>query len=119
MDRGSYALASRNAAQRGAPVWIYRMEWETPILDGRLGAPHALEIPPVFDTVAKSSSFIADGADEAQKVAEYMSESDPTSPATAIRTRPRIYSWLGLKLKPSYGDGRFALLFEADPSDSS
>jgi para-nitrobenzyl esterase len=74
MGAGSYLLASRKAAQGTAPVWVYRMEWETPIEGGRLHAPHALEIPLVFDTVAKSESYIGEGAPEAQKVADTMSE---------------------------------------------
>jgi para-nitrobenzyl esterase len=69
----SYILASRKAAQGRAPVWIYRLEWETPIEGGRLGAPHALDLPLMFDTVASSPSIIGDAAADAQKVADAMS----------------------------------------------
>ena len=69
----SYILASRKAAQAKAPVWIYRLEWETPVEGGRLRTPHALELPLMFDNVATSPSIIGDKADEAQKVADTMS----------------------------------------------
>ena len=32
-------------------VWSYRLSWRTPILDGNLGACHALDIPLMFDRV--------------------------------------------------------------------
>src|SRR5690606_22401711 len=56
----SYILASRKAAQGQAPVGVYRLEWETPVEGGRLGSPHALDLPLMFDTVASSPSIIGD-----------------------------------------------------------
>ena len=32
---------------------MYLFAWQTPALDGRLFTPHALEIPFVFDNVAR------------------------------------------------------------------
>lgn len=89
MGDRSYILASRKAAQAKAPVWIYRLEWETPIEGGRLGSPHALDLPLMFDTVASSPSIIGDAAADAQKVADAMSaywisfarDGDPNDPA--------------------------------------
>jgi para-nitrobenzyl esterase len=74
MGDRSYTLASRKAAQGKAPVWIYRLEWETPVEGGKLKAPHALDLPLMFDTVATSPSLIGEGAADAQKVADTMSE---------------------------------------------
>jgi para-nitrobenzyl esterase len=84
----SYTLASRKAAQGKAPVWIYRLEWETPIEGGRLGTPHALDLPLMFDTVGTSPSIIGSAAQDAQKVADTMSsfwisfarDGDPNDP---------------------------------------
>ena len=45
----SITLAQRKAAQGRAPVYMYLFAWRTPALDGRLFAPHAIEIPFVFD----------------------------------------------------------------------
>jgi para-nitrobenzyl esterase len=50
----SLVIAERKAALRGAPVFVYLFSWETPVLDGRLKPPHALEIPFVFDTLENS-----------------------------------------------------------------
>ena len=47
----SLAVAQRKAAQGKAPVWMYSFEWETPLFEGRLGAPHALDVPFCFDTI--------------------------------------------------------------------
>ena len=73
MGLGSITLAERKSQQGRAPAFLYRLEWETPIENGRLRTPHALELPMVFDNVAKSDSIIGAGAMEAQKVADSMS----------------------------------------------
>jgi len=69
---GSITLAERKAAQGGAPVYMYLLEWETTAARGRLRSPHALEIPLVFDNVDKARSFMGRG--DAQVVADQMSE---------------------------------------------
>ncbi len=73
MGLGSITLAERKSEQGRAPAFLYRLEWETPIEGGRLRTPHALDLPMVFDNVAKSDSVIGTGATEAQKVADSMS----------------------------------------------
>jgi para-nitrobenzyl esterase len=47
----SIKLAERKAAGGGAPVYMYKFEWETPARYGQMRTPHALEIPFVFDNV--------------------------------------------------------------------
>jgi para-nitrobenzyl esterase len=47
----SRKIAERKAAKGGAPAYLYRFDWETPVSGGRLKSPHALEIPFVFDNV--------------------------------------------------------------------
>ncbi|HEY1930405.1 MAG TPA: carboxylesterase/lipase family protein [Acetobacteraceae bacterium] len=47
----SLMLAERKAAQASAPVWMYSFAWRTPLFDGRLGAPHAIDVPFTFDTL--------------------------------------------------------------------
>src|SRR5271156_218649 len=54
MRMPSLVIADRKVAQHAAPVFVYLFTWETPVLDGRLKSPHALEIPFVFDTVDTS-----------------------------------------------------------------
>ncbi len=50
----SLVIADRKVAQHAAPVFVYLFTWETPVLEGKLKSPHALEIPFVFDTVRTS-----------------------------------------------------------------
>ncbi|MGW2020318.1 carboxylesterase/lipase family protein [Streptomyces sp. NPDC001927] len=45
------AFAEARAA-RGRPVWTYEFAFPTPAHDGRLGAPHCLDLPFVFDNLA-------------------------------------------------------------------
>ncbi len=71
MWRDSITLAERKAAQ-DAPVWMYRLDWETPAARGRLRSPHALEIPLVFDNVEAARSFVGRG-DDPQRLADQMS----------------------------------------------
>jgi para-nitrobenzyl esterase len=66
----SLAVAQRKAAQKQAPVWMYSFEWETPLFDGRLGAPHALDVPFCFDTIDLTNA--TDLSPGAKKVAATM-----------------------------------------------
>ncbi len=43
---GSILQAERQAAQ--APVFAYRLLWQSPVQGGRMGAPHNLDLPLVF-----------------------------------------------------------------------
>jgi para-nitrobenzyl esterase len=47
----SLLVAERQAALGAAPVFMYSFEWETPVHEGRLKSPHALDVPFVFDTL--------------------------------------------------------------------
>ncbi len=54
-------IAERRAALGKAPVHCYYFTWETPVQDGRLKSPHALEISFVFDNTELSSRFTGGG----------------------------------------------------------
>ncbi len=47
----SLTVAERQAALQSAPVFMYAFEWETPVHEGRLKSPHALDVPFTFDTL--------------------------------------------------------------------
>ena len=47
----SVLLAERKAAKGKAPVYMYSFNWRTPVLGGKLMAPHAIDVAFVFDTV--------------------------------------------------------------------
>ncbi|MEO5706432.1 MAG: carboxylesterase family protein [Alteraurantiacibacter sp.] len=44
-------IADEQADLGGAPVWLYRMDWQTRARDGLLMSPHAIDIAFVLDTV--------------------------------------------------------------------
>jgi para-nitrobenzyl esterase len=52
----SLLMAERKAAQDVAPVWMYSFAWQTPLFGGRLGAPHAIDVPFTFDTLDFSNA---------------------------------------------------------------
>lgn len=70
----SLVLAERKIVQGQAPVYVYRVDWETPVLGGKLGSPHAIELPFVFDNIDTAEPFIGTGPDR-QPLADAMSHS--------------------------------------------
>jgi para-nitrobenzyl esterase len=47
----SLILAKRRVAKGRGPVWMYSFDWRTPVHEGRLLAPHAMDVPFGFDTI--------------------------------------------------------------------
>ena len=56
---GSIQQAERQAAH--APVFAYRLLWQSPVRGGRMGAPHNLDLPMVFGR-DRASGVTGDGA---------------------------------------------------------
>lgn len=69
--RGMLIEAERRAVQ-GAPTWTYYLHWQSPLEGGRWGAPHTLDIPLVFGTLAHSPYTAADPAGAAAVSAAMM-----------------------------------------------
>lgn len=60
-------------AQQGAPVWAYQLDWKSPKDGGKWGAPHGLDIPLAFGTLAARESIT--GKDEsAQRMSKQISD---------------------------------------------
>jgi para-nitrobenzyl esterase len=68
----AWAQAERKAAQGGAPVWLYELDWKTPVDGNKWGSPHALDVAFVFDNVARSEAMVGTGP-EPQLLADQMS----------------------------------------------
>src|SRR3954451_1438801 len=89
MRNGAWQQAVRRAAQHASPVWLYEVDWQTPVDGGKWKSPHSIELALVFDNVAKSASMVGTGP-EPQRVADQMSASwlafarsgNPNNPAT-------------------------------------
>ncbi|MEL7730718.1 carboxylesterase/lipase family protein [Citromicrobium bathyomarinum] len=71
--RGTYLLADQQAKTASAPVYVYRLTWETPIGGGMLRSPHTLDIPLMFDNAKESAALLGTGED-AQTMADMMSD---------------------------------------------
>lgn len=92
MGSGSIAIAERKAALGKAPAYLYRLDWETPVLEGKLISPHGLEMPFVFDNVENGGIGLTGGGEEAQKMADKLSETwiafaatgDPNTPKSGL-----------------------------------
>ena len=70
--QGVETQAERKAQQLGAPVYVYRFEYYSPVREGRLKAMHCMEIPFVFDNLQAGKSFTGSGP-TAQRIADQMS----------------------------------------------
>jgi para-nitrobenzyl esterase len=69
---GVETQAELKAAQRGAPVYLYRFEYYSPVRQGRLKAMHCMEIPFVFDNL-EAGKIYTGISPAAQRLADRMS----------------------------------------------
>ncbi len=65
-DPGTFASA-RNAKNQ-APTWVYRWDWETPVMD--LLAPHCMEIPFVMSHIDDCTAMVGDAISEEIRMLE-------------------------------------------------
>jgi para-nitrobenzyl esterase len=68
--KGFVIQSERRARQGGAPLFVYNVNWRSPIDGGKWKAPHTIDIPLVFDNVAASN--YTSNAPTAQRVADLM-----------------------------------------------
>jgi para-nitrobenzyl esterase len=50
---GSVAQANQKASMKAAPTYMYLFDWQSPVMDGKYKAVHCMEIPFVFDNIAR------------------------------------------------------------------
>jgi len=119
--RGTYSreLAKRKAAQRGAPVYLYRFDWETPEGGGHMRSPHTIEIQFVFNNIKVAGPLISK-MPEAYELAEKVSASWVAFARTGNPNVPKLPKW------PAYSAAaRDTMLFnnqsrvEQDPDRAS
>ena len=108
----SLAVAQRKAAQGKAAVWMYSFEWRTPLFDGRLGAPHAMDVPFCFDTIDLTNT--TDMSNDAKQVAATMASTWIAFARTGNPNNESIPHW------PAYNAAeRPTLLLDAVPSTTN
>jgi len=64
--------ALKKSALKAAPVYNYWYTLPTPVLDGRIGCPHGMDLPEAFDNVARCDQFTGNTS-EAQHLAKLLS----------------------------------------------
>jgi para-nitrobenzyl esterase len=104
-------LRLADAHARHAPVWMYRFDWESPALDGRLGATHALELPLVWNVLDLTvSQVLLNDLEAARPLAARMHA------AWAAFIRGDAPAADGLPAWPIYGEPRRAtMLIDREP----
>lgn len=65
----AYLQASRKAAQKAAPTFLYMFSWHTPQLDGRPRSFHCSEIPFAFANTDKAENYTG-SSDEARPLSD-------------------------------------------------
>jgi para-nitrobenzyl esterase len=70
--RATLEQADRKVAQHAAPTFVYRFDWRTPVLGGKLKSPHTLENPFVWDDTERSA-ILTGGGEAAAVLAAKMS----------------------------------------------
>jgi para-nitrobenzyl esterase len=87
----SLVLAERRAALKRGPVWMYAFEWETPVLCGKLKAPHAMDVPFTFNTLDLTNA--TGGDPDAQTLADTMSSVWAAFARNGRPDHPSIPAW--------------------------
>ena len=105
---GSIKLAERKIARRGAPVYMYCLVWETPVLNGLFKSPHTLELPLVFDIVDKARVLVGPGPNP-ETISRQMSDAWLAFAHTGNPNASSIPAW------PAYSvEKRATMLFDVE-----
>ena len=106
MFAGSITLAERKAAQKGAPVYMYYLVWETPVANNLFKSPHTLDIPLMFDNVDKARVLVGPGPDP-EALAMQMSDAWLAFARSGNPNAPSIPDW-----PPYTAERRATMLFD-------
>ena len=92
--RGTYSreLAKRKSDQRGAPVFAYRYDWETPEGGGYMRSPHTIEIQFVFNNIKIAGPLIS-RMPEAYTLADKTSTAWVAFARTGDPNTPKLPRW--------------------------
>jgi para-nitrobenzyl esterase len=98
---GSIRIAERRAASSPVPVYMYRFDFESPLWEGKLRAPHAMEIPFVFDNLDVPGGLsLHGGRPGSQSLADRVSEAWLGFARAGNPSHPGLPAW------PAYEPGR-------------
>jgi para-nitrobenzyl esterase len=112
--RDSILQTEAKARQDGAPVYSYRLMWRTPVEGGRRITPHSLDLPFMFDNVAKAAHMVGPATPDTAAMANMMSETWLAFARTGDPNNPSVPTW-----KPYDLQARTVMLFDTPPSVQS
>ena len=105
----SIRLAERRHARGGAPVFMYRLEWETPVADGIFKSPHTIDIPLAFKNVERAHVLTGDA--EAYVLEGFMSDAWLAFARAGDPNTDALPNW------PAYTPARRAtMIFDTQPT---
>lgn len=108
--RGTALKHAERKSEQPAPVYMYRLDWKTPVEGGRLQTPHALDIAFVFDNVARSTSFTGPETDATKRMADLMADAWIAFARTGNPNTASLPQW------PRYSIGnRATMIFDLQP----
>jgi para-nitrobenzyl esterase len=99
--------AERKAAQRAAPVYVYRFEYYSPVREGRLKSMHCMDIPFVFDNL-EAGKIYTGLSPAAQRLADRMSAAWVAFARTGNPNHRGIPQW------PAFNSNQRATMVFAD-----
>jgi para-nitrobenzyl esterase len=70
---GAVEFAKEKSALNAAPVYMYLFTWQSPVMDGKYKAVHCMELPFVFNNIARCEEMTG-GTKEAYELAAKMSD---------------------------------------------
>ena len=104
-------IESERRAEQGAPTWTYYVHWQSPLDDGRWGAPHTVDIPLLFNNLAASPYTAGDGDaarfDPPAELADNMSDALVAFARTGNPNHSGLPHWPQFDLR-----NRAALIFD-------
>ena len=106
---GSYALADAQARLGGAPVFVYRLTYETPVNGGIFRSPHTLDIPFMFANVEESRVLVGD-EEGADLLGEMMSDAWISFARSGRPQSELLPEWT-----PYHPDSRMVMEFDVEP----
>ena len=111
--QGTYVIADQIAKAGGAPVYVYKLAWETPVAGGIFRTPHTLDMPFMFANAAASSALVGTG-DAPLKMEAMMSDAWLAFAKTGTPASPLLPKW------PAYtAKGREVMVLDLDPKVAS
>lgn len=103
----SITLAERKSAQKRAPTYMYLLEYETDILGGKLGSPHGLDLPFVFN---RPELGLAGTSPNRFALAQQMSGAWINFAKTGHPAQKSLPTW-----RPYTAEDRATMIFDVEP----